>query len=168
MIKLFVDAVDRATARSLVEEDKQVLVQFEESRRRQREELSAEMRLRLAIAEMARESLIPMTVDHIKKMGLDTKKFADQMKTPEDWKAFFLDIPTMDIWINLNVLRDNDTGRAIHRNDTNDIAFLSIAIPYCDIVVVEKYWAHQLTTNGFDKKYKCLVLTDLTELPRHL
>jgi len=70
----------------------------------------------------------------------------------------------MDIWINLHVLRDSDKGKAVHRNDTNDMAFLSIAVPYCDIIVTEKYWAHQLISNGYDKKYNTTILTDLTEL----
>lgn len=165
LIKLLVDAVDRSLAREFVEEDKSILAQLEESRRKQQEDLTKEMRLRLAIAEMASGSLNSIVVNHLMKIGVSVKSFADSMNNAEDWIAFFLDIPTMDIWINLNVLRDNDTSRPIHRNDTNDIAFLAVAVPYCDVVVTESYWAHQLKNNGFDKKYNCIILTSLLDLP---
>ena len=168
MIKMLVDSIDRGTVRSNGEENKEVLARLEDSRRRKKEELSKEMRFRLAIAEMTSGSLIPIAVTYLKKIGLDPKKFADEMISADNWISFFLDIPTMDIWINLHLLRDNDFSRPIHWNDTNDIAFLAIAVPYCDVIVVERYWAHHLQANGFDDKYHCKILTDLLQLPKLL
>ena len=74
----------------------------------------------------------------------------------------------MDIWINLHVISENELSRPIHRNDMHDIAFLAVAVPYCDVVVVEKYWAHILQTSGLDKKYGCLVINSVSDLPELL
>ncbi|MCD4678998.1 MAG: hypothetical protein K8S00_01295 [Bacteroidales bacterium] len=161
---MMIDFISRELVNELKQEDIDSIVDYEKSRQLKNEELSKEMRLRVAIMEMAYDRLFPVIIEQLKKMGIDPKPFADSFKDIEDWKGFFFSMPTMDIWINLHVLRDSDKGKAVHRNDTNDMAFLSIAVPYCDIVVTEKYWAHHLISNGYDKKYNTTILTDLTEL----
>jgi len=161
---MMIDFISRELVSELRQEDIDGIADYEKSRRLKNEELSKEMRLRLAIMEMAYDRLFPVIIEQLKKMGVDPKPFADSFTDIEDWKRFFFSMPTMDIWINLHVLRDSDKGKAVHRNDTNDMAFLSIAVPYCDIIVTEKYWAHQLISNGYDKKYNTTILTDLTEL----
>ena len=160
---LLVNSIKNETSLEIQKEDEEVLSELEDMRKKQQEELTKEMRLRVAIADMSR-NLNPIVVGYLHKLGLDVKKFVEQFNSPDDWKSFFLDIPTMDIWINLHVLRDNDINRKIHRNDTNDIAFLSIAVPYCDIVVCEKYWAHMLNNSKLAEKYGCIVITSLNEL----
>jgi len=161
---MMIDFISRELVSELRQEDIDGIADYEKSRRLKNEELSKEMRLRLAIMEMDYDRLFPVIIEQLKKMGVDPKPFADSFTDIEDWKRFFFSMPTMDIWINLHVLRDSDKGKAVHRNDTNDMAFLSIAVPYCDIIVTEKYWARQLISNGYDKKYNTTILTDLTEL----
>lgn len=161
---MMIDFISRELVNDLRKEDIAAIAVYEKSRQLKNEELSKEMRLRVAIIEMAYDRLFPDIIEQLKKMGIDPKPFADSLSDIEDWKRFFFSMPTMDIWINLHVLRDSDKGKAVHRNDTNDMAFLSIAVPYCDIVVTEKYWAHHLISNGYDKKYNTTILTDLTEL----
>jgi hypothetical protein len=162
--KMMIDFISREVVNELRQEDIDGIADYEKSRQLKNEELSKEMRLRVAIMEMAYDILFPIIIAQLKKMGIAPKPFADSFKVIEDWKRFFFSMPTMDIWINLHVLRDSDKGKAVHRNDTNDMSFLSIAVPYCDIVVTEKYWAHHLTSNGYDKKYNTQIITDLTEL----
>jgi hypothetical protein len=45
---------------------------------------------------------------------------------------------------------------------------MSIAVPYCNVIVVEKYWGHQVGATRLDAKYGAKVLTDLRELPKEL
>ena len=161
---MMIDFISRELVNELKQEDIDAIVDYEKSRQLKNEELSKETRLRVAIMEMAYDRLFPVIIKQLKKMGIDPKPFADSFSDIEDWKRFFFSMPTMDIWINLHILRDNDNDKAVHRNDTNDMAFLSIAVPYCDIVVTEKYWAHLLISNGYDKKYNTTILSDLTEL----
>lgn len=168
LVKLLVNAYSQQLSRDLRKEDEEVLGDLEESRRKLNSELSKEMRLRLYIADMAKGSLIPLAVNFLNKIGYDVKTFADQFVTPDNWKDFFLSIPTMDIWINLHLHRDNDMNRKIDRNDSDDIAFLSIAVPYCDIVVTEKYWANILNTNGYAAKHNCIILTDVNDIKNYI
>jgi hypothetical protein len=150
----------------LQKESEDALEEQERLRESQKDE-SKEMRLRLIIADMS-QNVNPIIINCLKQLNEDVKMFVDGFKSADDWKSFFFDIPTMDIWMNLHHLRNNDKSKKIHRNDTNDIAFLSIAVPYCDIVVCEKYWAHLLNSSGLAFKYNCIVLDSLNDLKTHI
>jgi hypothetical protein len=162
--KMMIDFISRELVEELKNEDIDAIADYEKARHLKNEKLSKEMRLRVAIMEMAQDRIIPIIIEQLKKMSIIPRPFVDSFNDIMDWKNFFFSMPTMDIYINLHVLRDSDKGKPIHRNDTNDIAYLSIAVPYCDIVVTENYWAHQLVSNGYDRKYNTTILTDLTEL----
>ena len=52
-------------------------------------------------------------------------------------------------------------------NDMNDIAYLSVAVAYCDVVVTERRWTHILNQSGVADRFHTVVtskLDDLTEL----
>jgi hypothetical protein len=44
------------------------------------------------------------------------------------------------------------------------LAQLAIAVPYCDAVVVEKFWKRALTETGLGQKYRTAVFSNLAEL----
>ena len=50
-------------------------------------------------------------------------------------------------------------------SDLNDLAALSIAVAYCDIVVTEKQWVHVLTKSKADKQMNTTLLSDVAKLP---
>jgi len=81
---------------------------------------------------------------------------------------FFSQIPTLDVETELVVARNEDWSKEIHANDSSDIAFLSVAIPYCDIVVTENYWRHHAQKAKLDNKYGTVILDDLLDLATHL
>lgn len=76
--------------------------------------------------------------------------------------------PTMDVMMNLRIQRNHQFEKAIEPNDLNDFSFLSVVIPYCDIVVTEKQWVELAKRKGFDQKYQTVLLSDLEELQNHL
>jgi hypothetical protein len=45
---------------------------------------------------------------------------------------------------------------------------MSVAVPYSNIVVSERYWGKKVQTTGLAAKYDTLLITDLQELPSHL
>jgi len=49
-------------------------------------------------------------------------------------------------------------------NDHRDIEHLSVAVPYCDIVVTEKVAANALRRQKLDEKYQMSLFTDLESL----
>jgi hypothetical protein len=49
-----------------------------------------------------------------------------------------------------------------------DLAQLAVAIPYCDAVVVEKFWKCGISETGVGRKYGTQVFSDLSELLPYL
>lgn len=93
-------------------------------------------------------------------------------KTPEEFFSigaeklddFWEDVPTLNVEIELNVGRNEHWDRKIEPNDATDISFLNVALPYCDVLVVEKYFHNLIKQIGLDKRYQTLVFRDLNDL----
>jgi hypothetical protein len=49
-------------------------------------------------------------------------------------------------------------------NDLNDIAYLSTAVGYYDVVVTERKWAHLLNVSGAAARFNTMALHDLNDL----
>ncbi len=97
-------------------------------------------------------------------------------KTFEDFLGLGLDglmefwfrVPSLDVDCELTLYRDRQWSRAIKSNDVSDIGHLVTAIPYCDAVVVERFWARVTEETGLREKYRVEVFSDLTEVARVL
>jgi hypothetical protein len=168
-VKILCDAVKRDEIRAMREEQERALVELEEARRRAVEQLTLDERRRAALFELFTTSapgreLLAVLVE----LNIPMRGFIDGFKTTEEWVSFFHSIPTIEMLNELTLARDRDTGRKIHRNDFKDIAFLSVAIPYCNAVVMENYFGHLVQSTGLAGKYGTRVLTDLNDLPDYL
>lgn len=75
-------------------------------------------------------------------------------------------IPTIHAPLTLTLTREKSQPIAV--NDTRDLVWLSVALPYADIVVMERGWATVVERSGLNSEYKTEVMTDLCELPRVL
>ncbi len=82
--------------------------------------------------------------------------------------AFWDSIPTLHVETTLESERDEQRSREIDANDVIDVSFLSVAIPYCDIVVTERFWVDLAKRNRLDQTYDTILLTDLADLEQHL
>ena len=49
-----------------------------------------------------------------------------------------------------------------------DIATLSVVLPYCDVVVTERHWAHVSKQLGLDAHFRTRLLTDFNGLTDQL
>ncbi|MHB8894136.1 MAG: hypothetical protein ACYC99_03030, partial [Candidatus Geothermincolia bacterium] len=78
--------------------------------------------------------------------------------------AFWADVPTMDVEIELAVLRDSQWHREVDPNDSYDIGFLCVAIPYCDIVVTERFWVHNIQRLKLHEKYRTAISSSVSEV----
>jgi hypothetical protein len=52
----------------------------------------------------------------------------------------------------------------VHQHDFNDLAYLRVAIPYCDVVIGENYWSDRVKNNKLDLKYGTKVSTNLFDI----
>lgn len=76
-------------------------------------------------------------------------------------------VPTLDIECEFVAEREF-IDKNIEDNDALDVLALEVAIPYCDIVVTEKFWAGVATRAQFQEKYKTIILRDINDLKRHI
>jgi len=66
------------------------------------------------------------------------------------------------------VSRNEHWDRKIESNDATDIAFLNVAIPYCDVLVLEKYFHNLARNSKLDKKYNTRIIKSLSDLENFL
>ncbi len=92
-------------------------------------------------------------------------KLSEFFKTKKDIEEFIESIPGSNILIRLTFARDEESfEREVKPNDIIDVAHLSGAVPYCDIVVAEKMFASICKRIKLDKKYNCVVINSLKDL----
>ena len=51
-------------------------------------------------------------------------------------------------------------------NDYKDIISIAQALPYCDLIITEKYWSSIIIENGLDKEYNTIVSKNLDDLKK--
>ena len=88
-------------------------------------------------------------------------------KKREDFENLLKNIPTLHVFHELNYARNINSSRPIKSNDIYDLGALSIAIPYCDIVVTERQWTNICKDKMLDKKNNTTItykIEDLNEL----
>lgn len=83
---------------------------------------------------------------------------------PDAAVGFFRSIPYFDIEIGLREFIHFDKSRAWDRNDTNDIAALSLAVPACQVVTTDKYWSNACKKLELDAKYATQITHKLGEI----
>jgi len=122
---------------------------------------SDDFRERLYLAVLTKELLPEInasldkygkTFDSFKELGL--KKI----------RSFYHNIPTLDVEIEVAIALNKQRDRKLRVNDTADIAFVSKAVPYCNIVVTENFLHSIMLQRRLDKKYNTVILTDLNQL----
>jgi hypothetical protein len=68
-------------------------------------------------------------------------------------------------WVLFEMRRDLH-ARGIHEEgDIRDLAALSIAVAYCDVVVTEKQWVHVLRQAKVDELMQTTLLSSAADLP---
>ncbi len=96
------------------------------------------------------------------------KFFAKKMFENFNIDIFLENFPTALCFFTLLFQRDQQYHRAIQSNDMEDIWHLTLAIPYCDIVVTEKMWTTIAKQSKLDKKCSTTILSSLNELGKYL
>lgn len=73
-------------------------------------------------------------------------------------------LPSRWVTSELSRVRHRNPQQPWTKSDLNDFAALSVAVPYCDVVVTERQWARHINQLGLAQRYGTTVLHDLTEL----
>jgi hypothetical protein len=146
--------------------EKAVLSHLEAVRARAKTDITSDQRWAMEILEHLRFSDVGRALEQaLAEFGILPLEFIQSLGTPEVFKAFFSGISTLHVMLSLTVARDRDLVRRIDQNDARDLIALSVALPYCNVVVYEKYWTSMLKSLALDKEYGTKVITDARLLP---
>jgi hypothetical protein len=78
--------------------------------------------------------------------------------------AFMLDLPSRAAGLELMWRQFDNQQTKWKPNDLIDVAYLSGAVAYCDIVVTERKWTHMLNQSDAPKRLGTTVISDLNDL----
>lgn len=107
------------------------------------------------LAKMPDDKLFDILDHDIEMERLESEEYA------WEWIQAF---PAVYTYVSLTSERDLQKDRDIKGNDLNDIMALSVAIPYCDMVVTENFWTHLSQQVGLDELYGTNVTTDIEDV----
>jgi hypothetical protein len=98
-------------------------------------------------------------------LKIDIKKYFDKViNSKEKANEFIKLIPTGYVFHILNYEQNTNFSRPIDPNDFYDIWPISIAVPYCEIVVIEKQWANILKKHKIDNLYSTIITHKIEDL----
>jgi hypothetical protein len=92
------------------------------------------------------------------------KRESADLETAEGMTGLLMDLPSRAVTYELRRLRQQSRDTRWKPNDLEDVASLSVAIPYCDVVVTEKQWYHMARRAELDRRFNTVILHDLKEL----
>ena len=83
-------------------------------------------------------------------------------------KEYMATLPTIDVWSKLLAYLYRNPSAPIKVNHVYDIGHLSVALPYCDVVVTDREMAHTITANHLDRRYGTKVFASLEDAVSYL
>ena len=126
-----------------------------------------DLRRRAFLVQNFKATIFPKIVRILYEWHLP-KEFLDNFFKNFDIEEFLDRLPTALCEFTLLFQRDQQLQRPIKVNDINDIWYLTLAIPYSDIVVTERMWASILRQAKLDKKCNTIILSSIEELSDYL
>jgi hypothetical protein len=82
----------------------------------------------------------------------------------EERMSLVTEVPPWDVEVELATQHQQQWDRAEEENDIRDISHLCMAVPYCDVVVTERYWVDKLRRKKMDEKYGTRLISDIPGL----
>lgn len=90
--------------------------------------------------------------------------FDNNKKNKQQMIALLETLPGFNIENRLVYELLSNQNKKVHKHDFFDLAFLRVAVPYCDIVIAEKYWIDRVQNYKLDSKYNTITTTKLSYL----
>jgi hypothetical protein len=141
---------------------------FEENRQKLSKIKDNILRKRAFLAWNLRAVVVPEFARILYESGLPKDFFSEELSTEKDILEFLAKIPTALCLLTLIYQRDQQLQRPIQKNDFNDIMFLTLALPYSDIVATERMWASIARQAKLDEKCNTKILSTINELGKFL
>jgi hypothetical protein len=110
--------------------------------------------------------ILPRLSNRISAMGLALD--FPPMNTESEVVAFAKRTPTAYCLWTLSYNLARDVGHRLVANDFRDLASLSGALGYCDIIVTERRWTSAARQEGLDREFGSTALNSVRNLGQHL
>ncbi len=153
----------------------EAVVQVEQDRLKREEQLAAMLRdgtaARGRLGDPVHARYLFWELDSHLRVGLDQYGIDgnDFFANGKDWLTAFLDdIPAAAITMTLTEKEFRNADKTWKANDLRDADAMSAAIPYCDVVLTDKYAAAQLARSPAVTRLGTLVLPRLRDLNERL
>jgi len=82
----------------------------------------------------------------------------------ESLHTFIARLPSAFVWATLRHWKRRDLTHPLEQHDWTDISALSVAVPYCDVVITERRWAHMIKATRLAERHDTEVGYGLTSL----
>lgn len=114
------------------------------------------------------KSVVVILADALTHLQIDHNHFMLWLREGNNLQAFCRGIPSTDVLLTLMLARDRDSNSKTDNNDGLDWRYLQAAVPYANIVLTEKRWAHYANIHKLPERYNVRVTADLPRLPEIL
>jgi hypothetical protein len=112
-------------------------------------------------------TILPKLSSFLYELNLPSS-FSRRIFDKFDADEFLSKLPTALCEFTLLFQRDELPKRPIQVNDLYDVWHLTLAIPYCDIVVTEKTWTTIAKQTKLDKICDTVILSSIVDLGKYL
>lgn len=137
---------------------------------------SREVTASLSVAERRRgelhnawsTSFAEVLDDQLADLAVDSIGFRTWLADNENIEKLSAQVPHMHVAIELLLHSSRHTRRAFEANDTRDLSFYRLAIPYANVVGAERYWGECARAARLDKHYGTTIAVTPSELARAL
>ena len=92
----------------------------------------------------------------------------DVISDQQSARAFVRAMPSTEVSIELKTAWHRNGDKVWTANDIYDIDAMSLAVPYCDVVVPDKASYHVLNSAGLSERMHTALLRNLVDLPSTL
>lgn len=106
--------------------------------------------------------------DSLQELGISVQTLMGRIPSKDEIINFVSGVRTSYTSLELTLASGRNLGRPIAPNDIRDILWLSIAVPYSNLVVSEHHWGHMIRSCRLDQRYGTVLSTDARELPAQL
>lgn len=153
-----------------LDRDEKLVEKLEEVRKKEYSHPNKDIRKNMANAIFLHHIIRDKLITEIINLNVENKEkyVKNTFSGKENIMNFLKTIPTAYTFHILNHARLSNKSRKIRANDLYDLGALSIAIPYCDVVVTEREWARILNEKGIGKLYSTKILYKMGDLKKIL
>lgn len=161
-------ALKQKMPRSMDRGRDETVMRMEENRKGLSNVKDNDLRKRVFLARNITAIVLPELAKTLYECKLPRDFIIKEKSSRRDIETFLDSVPSALCLFTLIYQRDQQLQRPIVKNDTNDVWFLTLAVPYSDIVVTEKMWASIIKQAHLDRKCNTTVLSSINELEEYL